>query len=121
MRARRTLLLISLPVILLIIWTVFISFMNWEYEAKFFRPALIQGQLDTSLGPKLFVIGVASGFASSLFIFLAFRHAAGISRWKWIYVAAAVLVAVVFLIMASAIMVLGPAAITMKEQLTFVR
>jgi hypothetical protein len=119
MRSWRTALLVGLPVILLVGWTVFISLFNWEYEAKFFSPALIQGQSDFRLGPELFVIGTGSGIVSSFFIFLAFRHAVGISRLKWIYVAGAVLVAVALFVMASAIMVLGPAAITMKEQIGF--
>jgi len=89
--------------------------MNWDYALKFFQPALIHGQADPWLGSKLLATAAAFGLGSSLFVFLALYQISLNKRFKSVL---AILVSLICFLMALAFIVLGPAAITMLEQMS---
>ena len=90
-----------------------IAAFNWEYAFKFFQPSGT-GREGVYVGPVLFLIGLAFALASSGFLYL-FRIS-----WAdraWIGICGSALVCVACLLMALAFIILGPAAITMREQM----
>jgi hypothetical protein len=114
----RLLLWIFAPLIVLVGCFSLIAILNWEYELKFFHPALIRGTPNYWIGTKLLSVGIAFGLASSFFSFLALRHLVMGGMYKSLKFVAATLVSVVCLLMGLAFVVLGPAAITMLEQMS---
>ena len=90
-----------------------IAAVNWDYAAKFFQLSGTDGE-STYLGPVLFLVGLAFALISCVFLFL-FR----ISRadGAQVRMGGNALVCLACLVMALAFIVLGPAAMTMREQM----
>lgn len=110
----RTILSSCMPMMLLVAWFVFVALINWDYQVKFFEPALIGGQTDEWIGPKLLSISVVFGIASSAFVFFALRQRAA---KQTLYFVLSLLVSVLLCLMGLAFLLLGPATITMMEQM----
>jgi hypothetical protein len=106
------------PLVTLAVCFNLIALLNWDYEAKLFRPATIHGTVDQWIGLKLFSTGIIFGMASSLFHFLATKHNPREGIWELLNFSGALIVALACLVMAMGFIVLGPAAITMMEQMT---
>jgi len=102
------------PLFFLASWFIIVALINWDYQAKFFEPALIGAQFNAWIGPILLATAIAFGIASSVFAFLALRQKAA---KKWLSLTLSIFVSLLFFLMSLAFLLLGPAAITMMEQM----
>jgi len=108
----------SLPLIFLAAWFILVAVLNWDYQVKFFEPVLIGGHSDPWLGPILLATAIGFGIVSCAFVFLALRQKVA---KKWVWFSLSILVSTLLFLMALALLLLGPAAITMKEQMALIR
>jgi hypothetical protein len=100
-----------------------LAILNWDYANKFFQP--LPGHSDDQyyLGPLLFLVAFLFAFASSVFLYLLRRvcsQTGGPSGWDWVQVIGNGALFVVCLLLALAFILMGPAAITMREQMATV-
>jgi hypothetical protein len=88
--------------------------LNWGYASKFFQPSGTDKE-SAYLGPVLFLVGLAFALVSCVFLFL-FRTSR--ADGDHVRMGGSALVCLACLMMAFAFIILGPAALTMREQMT---
>jgi len=112
----------ALPVWLPAGFFALISAINFDYERKFFEPATVNGLADALLGLKLLSVAAVASIASSVFLFVMRRnfqgrHSRSNAVIGWLYIILPGVVSFVLCLAAIFIVVLGPAAITMLQQM----
>lgn len=100
---------------------VLLGILNWDYEMKFFQPLNVP-TADRWLGPKLLVVAAAACLASGGFTYLMRRNFMRLNPdnrgvINWLHVILPGMVAMALTAAATLIIVLGPAALTMFEQI----
>jgi len=114
----------GIPFLILFFVFGFISAINWDYESKLITPDTSSNDW-TSVHMGLILLAFAMGLAlvASFFLFVVriVARATGLNSSKrWFMFASLVLIAILFIFPGLFLIVLGPAAITMMEQMRIV-
>jgi hypothetical protein len=115
----------AVPILQLLFFFALIASINWPYESKLLIPRVAANFVDSYLGPILLALAVAFAvFASSLLFALRLlgSQLSGPQRKLYLWIPAAFLgLGTWLLIVGSASTVLlGPAAMTMRDRMTHV-
>ncbi len=112
----------AVPLLLAVFVFALIAGINWDYESKLLVPLHANNFIDSMLGPILLVIGLASALLAGVFLFTMRLIAPQLNgpngkRSLWIPVVSLGICVMLLLLFGTATIVLGPAAITMREQM----
>jgi hypothetical protein len=107
----------GLPFLTLVFLFGFISVINWQYESKLFTRD-VQGAdwTDSNLGLILLATAVGQALFAALILFIV-RITRPKTGGGWYMFIALILVAIFLIFPGAFIVILGPAAITMKQQM----
>ena len=112
----------GLPFLMLLSLFGFISAVNWGYESKLFAPDnSASDPTSVHLGLILLAIAMIEGLFASVFLFVVriiIRVAYPALSSGWFMFVPLVLISIFFIFPSLFIVILGPAAITMKEQMS---
>jgi hypothetical protein len=112
----------AVPVLQLLFLFVLIASINWPYESKLLRLRTSADPADAYLGPILLVCAFGSSLINGLLLFLMrqlLRRIYG-SKGTWYSWSAAVILGLgicLITVESAAIVLLGPAAMTMRDQM----
>ena len=107
----------GLPFLILFFLFAFISSFNWGYESKLITPdAQAPNWNEIHLGAILLSVAAGQGALAAVILFVV-RITRPKSGGQWYMFIALTLVAILLIFPAAFIVVLGPAAITMKQQM----
>src|ERR1700677_2195255 len=109
------------PVILPLGLFVSIALLNWDYVEKFFQP-LNAPAADKWLGPKMLLGATVTGIASCGFVYVMCRNFGNGTKGPsgfgdWFQVIMPGFIAFILMMAAIFVVILGPAALTMIEQM----
>ena len=108
----------GLPFLLPLLAFGFIGIINWDYERKLIWPDdAAAGWTDSHLGLLLLAVAAVQALAGSLILFLV-RVFWSSPFADWFSVLVLVLVTIFLIFPSLFIVILGPASITMKEQMS---
>jgi hypothetical protein len=106
----------GLPFLILIFLFALISTFNWGYESQLVFPVRGPGWVEIHLGLIMLSIAALQATLAAVILFVV-RLTRPKSGGQWYMFIALTLVAIFLIFPAAFIVVLGPAAITMKQQM----
>ena len=99
-----------------------IAAINFDFEWRFFEPVMIHGRVDAWLGCKMLIAAVIASVASGIFLFIMRRNfttrRGGNKIAGWLHVVLPGIVALALCMAAVFVVILGPAALTMLQQMS---